>query len=354
MSADNIVLGGNGSHTDINGSLLHLEFRDSINTNGSITLADTTQGAMARISSNGAGAVAINLEAQKEIDLVAQIQRDEYDQELEINIERMLGNTALFFGHDTDVSQTGPIVLSDTLTWNGRSANLTHAENDVRSITRYGRYLNHFGSLKFFDKNDLEIGVYEDIGGEDFVDISAGGDIVQSPETLISVGELTLHGNRIFLGAQGTSRTAAWYSINLEFQDELWLDGDISSGPSAGGGISITGTDGNNRLVFGENLNDLVFNPGSYVPLIVHLMDGDDRVFVYGGNVLSGSSDHSEVPDSRFDLGAGNDELHLYDNLQIKTYLGEGRDVVTINRPELNTELVDFDPAEDVSVQTFP
>lgn len=358
VRADNIVLGGNDSRTEIRGGDLNLHFRETIQTNSSISLieensVESNAGFFARL--DRADHDVFTLTGSGEVDLAAQIEKLDA---MRINLDHMVGDNARFF--DTRilyVVQTGPVTLTDTLTWDIQLINLPHPENDFGSIEGPGSNQGYHNSgwLTVFDRNDVILkNIIAHPNDRDAIEIQAGGTITQAPDTIIDATVIRLKANSIEVGANGTSEFISRTNLSLGFSDRLHVNGRIK----AGRGISIYGDEGDNTVIFGEHADSDPFLQNPVNNMSVFLNDGDDRLFVYGGNLRSLPYNEYWDPDyaqeNGINMGEGNDQVHLHADIQIPIELGQGTDVVTVNRPGIDYGLSDFHIDTDVLVETFP
>ncbi len=341
LAADNILLGGNGGTTTATGASLVFDFTREINTNGSINvLNDEWSFDSATVTGRDEGTQVIQVNSDGAIDAAIQLIGDEWVEE--INVDRIVGSNATLSGYN-HVRQTGPITLTDTLTWNNYEAVLTHADNDIARLEGTGAL--DFGFLDYTDSNDVVLGNL-DVVSENMLTVTAlgNGEIRQAPNTRLDVNFVTLNGATIDLGANGTSSIDAYYSLEINFRDTLHMNGPYSIDNYAPS-LVIRGDAGDNTFIYGEHAQTDSFNNMYGMNMIdIDLGAGDDTAWFYGGLI----PDNGEPGNANsLNMGAGDDKVYLNNHMTIPITLGSGFDYVQELNHGTLFELVDFDSTED-------
>ena len=341
LAADNILLGGNGGTTTATGASLAFDFNREINTNGSINvLNDEWSFDSATVTGWDEGTQVIQVNSDGAIDAAIQLIGDEWVEE--INIDRIVGSNATFSGYN-HVRQTGPITLTDTLTWNNYEAVLTHAENDIARLEGNGSVA--FGYLNYTDRNDVVLGNL-DVTSENMLTVTALGDgeIRQAPHTLLKVNFVTLDGANVDLGANGTSSINAYYSLEINFRDTLHMNGPYSIGNYAPS-LVIRGDAGDNTFIYGEHAHtDSFSNTYGFDTIDIDLGAGHDTAWFYGGLIHDNTHPSDTIS---LNMGSGDDKVYLYNHVTVPITLGSGFDYVQEYEHGTIFELVDFDSTED-------
>lgn len=342
LTADNIILGGNGSTTTASEVGLSLDFTKDINTNGSINILESFYGADSiSVSGRHDGQEVIEVTSSGAIDAAIQLQGSEWG-DLDINIDRIIGENATLKGYN-HVGQTGPITLTDTLSWNNYEADLTHAENDVARVNGTGAL--DFGYLDYTDSNDVVIGNL-DVVSENMVTITTlgTGEIRQAPNTRLAADFITLNGDRVDLGADGSSSVDAGYWLEINFGDTLNMNGPYSVGNYAPVFI-IRGDAGDNTFTYGEHAQTESFYGDDLMATIdIDLGAGHDTAWFHGG-LITGSTEWYET--NSVNMGAGDDKVYLNNHMTAPITLGTGFDYVQEFEHGTLFELTDFDSTED-------
>lgn len=353
LEADNVILGEDGSTSDLTGVAFNVDFTKSVATNESVTLHPY----MGMEGSNVVhfigktreyGDVLLDLKGGDQIELNATFE----DGEHLLVIDRMLGRTAELYGASLETYQTGPVTLSESLTWNSYITELTNPQNDIASIKGNGGPA--FGSLNYVDKNDL---VIDDLitGSEvsvSLASVGSGGTLSQAANTTLQADFLSLSANNISLGAGGTSEIVGGSVMDINFSGDLEIDGpwSVSSYALQGPFVNIIGTNSSNRLRFGPNaVNNSFANAGYFARLNIDLKGGAD-VAIFDSEFPIGGADPEVWDLIQLNMGSGNDRVEYNSNVQIPLLLGAGRDTLTLLNGTIEYDVLDFNPAEDTLV----
>lgn len=350
LTAANVILGGNGSSTDLVGVKFYVDFTESIRTNGSVELrpysfeGDNSNSVRIRARDSYTNDVTMDLRGKSVIEAnVTQIG------DTDINIERIIGTNLTLSSPYTYVTQTGPIDLSGALTWNSYYATLTHPENDVASIQGSGGPA--MGSLSYVDKNDLIIRNLQ-TGDEVTVGISsvgAGATLKQAANTTLRSDFVYLKADNVILGANGTSLIDGGFVLNVDFNTKFELNGPWSLRDYFGQGpfFSVRGTDGPNQFIYGKYAGTGPFSDAGFSAAInIDLMGGNDTATFHSEFLLGG--DPSLWGTMELNMGSGNDRVVLNQNMDIPILLGAGADTITRRNSSITYDVLDFNPVEDV------
>lgn len=339
LTADNILLGENNSFTNVNWGSLNLNFGQSINTNQSITLVEDLDlyPSRARITGSDGYETVIEVTSNQAIDLAATLDVNQYT----LVIHNLLGSNATLSGF-TETTQTGPIRLTDTLTWNSNTAILEHPENGIGRLT--GSASLAFSWLSYVDKNDVVIGDVR-LGDEVAVNItSLEGTIRQEENTSFRADFIELDANSIDLGASGSSSISAGYVLHIGFRDTLHINGPYSISSYAPS-FRITGDDGDNTLIFGEYAtSDSFAGEGLLANLDFNLGAGNDTA-IFNSEFIVGDDEYWS--NNTLNMGPGNNKVFLNESVTIPITLGPGRDYVRIWDFSTQFRITDFNIWED-------
>jgi len=353
LTADNVILGENGSTTDLSGVSFYAEFGKKIATNGSISLLPYNgfDANTARVVGKDDGVVVVDLRGDKEIEFNGDLETDQFA----LTIHRMIGRTATLSSSWTNTYQTGPITLSGALTWNSRSAELTNPENDIAAIQGTGA--GAFSSLRYVDKNDLVIRKLV-TGEEVFVGLSSVGEgatLRQAANSEFQAEFVELSAENIILGSNGRSSFDAGYSLSVDFSGRFELNGPwmLKDYANQGPTFIIRGTDGPNQLIFGKHAVNYNYSDGGVsAKLDIDLMGGDDLAVFDSALPLVISDPIWQT--FQLNMGSGNDAVIFNHDVDLPVILGLGMDTVTIKNNSIVYDMLDFNSSEDNLLVTNP
>ena len=350
LSADNIVLGEGGATTVHIGGPFQLDFGRSISTNDSISLSGDvllrSRGQIRGIDREY-GDVFLTLRGDHLIDLNAEYDANSY----QLHLHGMKGDNATLSGASTEVTQTAPIFLTGTLTWNSYAATLTNPENNIVSLQGSGGPA--FGWLTYVDKNDLTLRnlVTGDEVSLDVKSVGEGNTIRQAANTALRADFINLEADNLMLGASGRSSIYAGYALDLKFGDNMTLNGPWAMSGWYAPMFSIIGDDSDNRLVFGPHAtNDAFSREDLLAHLEIQLLGGDDTI-IFDSPFPVGNAEYFGV--NSIDMGSGNDRAVFNQSVGIPLILGEGIDVLRA-RGAAGYYVEDFNPNEDQIVIVSP
>lgn len=349
LTAANVILGGNGSSTDLVGVKFYVDFTESIRTNSSVELRPYTY------EGDGSNSVRIrardsyNDDVTMDLRGLSVIEANVEQRNDDIIIERIVGTNLTFNSPYIFVTQTGPINLSGGLVWNSYNAVLRHPENDVATVQASGGI--GMGVFSYVDKNDLTI---KNIRTNEEVSVSIssvgpGATIKQANNTSIDTDYLYLKADNIILGANGTSSVYAGYLFQVDFDTKFELNGGWSLRDYSGQGpfFSVRGTDGPNQFIYGKYAGTGPFSDAGFSAAItIDLMGGNDTATFHSEFLLGG--DPSLWGTMELNMGSGNDRVVLNQNMDIPILLGAGADTITRRNSSITYDVLDFNPEEDV------
>lgn len=345
LKASTIDLGTEDSRTDVYYGMIDIEFSDSINTNNSISLDSTEFANSGRIVASYDGMQALELRGEQSLNLNAKVGvADSAEYGYGLTLHEMSGKSARLEGI-FETTQTGPITLSDSLTWNSYRAFLDNPQNDIATLAGTGAIA--FGALTYVDKNSVTIGNLDTVH-ENSVTIStvgSAGKIVQAPNVVFNADFIELDSSNIELGANGTSEVNAGYVFDIDFGRQLNINGPYSVGSYAPT-FRINGDSGSNRLMFGRYASTNSFAADDLLANIYFDLGAGNDTATFDSEFLIGNDQY--WGSNGLHMGSGNDFVFFNrSDVHVPVTLGSGRDLILIRGADTHHDLTDYDSAED-------